>query len=345
MSLVRPAPTLARAVRALALLLALQCSIAVPPAHAADADAPLPLRFGILPTGGPAESRQDWQPFLDDLAKALGRPVEGVSVSTYEGMYRAVADRRVDVAFLSGKLALDAVLKDDMQVAVQLERIDGSPGYRAVLISRRGGPVHNLQEVFAHPGRWTYARGEALSVSGYLVPEAQLFARRGVNSELHFKTVHIDNHQNNALAVANGEIDIASNNSADLERFAVRFPQQFAQLRVLWRSDLIPHAALVTARELPDVVKTAIRRFLLDYGRGPQAERQRRNLLKIHELSGFVAADDRALLPFAEIEYALELQQAESARWVDADAKRARLERLRTRYERIKAQLTRSAAD
>lgn len=324
--------------------LALLCGFATPAGAAPDAAA-LPLRFGILPTGGPAESRQDWQPFLDDLAGALGRPVEGVSVSTYEGMYRAVADRRVDVAFLSGKLALDAVLKDDMQVAAQLARIDGSPGYHAVLISRRDGPVRSLDALFAHPGRWTYARGEALSVSGYLVPEAQLFARRHVNSELHFKTVHIDNHQNNALAVANDEVDVASNNSADLERFAVRFPPQFAELRVLWKSDLIPHAVLVTARELPAETKAGIRRFLLDYGRGPQAEAQRRNLLRIHELSGFVAADDGALLPFAEIEYALQRQQAESARWVDDDAKNARIERLRAEHERIKARLSQRTED
>ncbi|NZA28604.1 phosphate/phosphite/phosphonate ABC transporter substrate-binding protein [Luteimonas sp. SJ-92] len=345
MPLQSPIHALPRAARTLASLLVLLCGSCFVPARAADTDAAPPLRFGILPTGGPAESRQDWQPLLDDLAKALERPVEGVSVSTYEGMYRAVADRRVDVAFLSGKLALDAVLKNDMQVAVQLERTDGSPGYRAVLVSRRGGPVRTPHDVFANPGRWTYARGETLSVSGYLVPEAQLFARRGVNSDLHFKAVHIDNHQNNALAVANGEVDVASNNSADLERFAVRFPRQFAELHVLWRSDPIPHATLVVARELPDEVKADIRRFLLDYGRGAQAGSQRRNLLKIHELSGFVAADDRALLPFAEIEYALARQQAESARWVDAAAKRARIERLRARHERTKGQLARSAAD
>lgn len=310
-------------------------AIAAPPASVT------PLRFGILPTGSPAESRDDWQPLLDDLAKALNRPVESVSVSTYEGMHQAIAAGRVDVAFLSGKLALDAALQNDMQVAVRLTRLDGSLGYRSVLIVRRDGPIQNLETMLGTPGRWRYARAEPLSVSGYLVPEVQLFARRDISSDLHFKSVTVDNHQNNALAVANGEVDVASNNDADLERFAVRFPRQHAQLRVLWQSDLIPHAVLVVSRLLPAQTRTTIRQFLIDYGRGADAARERRNLLKIQELSGFEAADNRALLPFEEIEYILERQQANSARWIDENAKRARLERLQLEHERIERQLTR----
>lgn len=308
---------------------------AVAPADAA------PLRFGILPIGGPAESKRDWQPLLDDLSQALGRPVQGVSVSNYEGIHQAIEDGRIDVAFLSGKLALDSVLDNDMEAMVRFVRVDGSPGYTAVLVARRNGPVRNLASVLGNPGRWRYARGETLSMSGYLVPEAQLFARQGLSSDLHFRSVSVDTHQNNALAVANGEADVASNNSADLERFAVHFPQQRAQLQVLWRSGPIPHAVLVASRALPPQTRDTLRTFLTGYGRGPDAGRQRRNLLLIHELAGFEAVDNRALQPFAEIEHVLKVRQALSARWVDENAKQARLRRLDDEYERVKARLAR----
>lgn len=307
---------------------------------AAPADAP-PLRFGILPIGGPAESKQDWQPLLDDLAQALGRPVQGISVSSYEGIHQAIQDGRIDAAFLSGKLALDSVLNNDMEPMVRFVRVDGSPGYTAVLIGRRNGPVRSLADVLGSPGRWRYARGEKLSMSGYLVPEAQLFARRGLSSDLHFRSVSVDTHQNNALAVANGEVDVASNNSADLERFAVHFPQQRAQFQVLWRSSPIPHAVLVASHRLPPRTRNALRTFLTGYGRGPDAGRQRRNLLLIHELAGFEAVDNRALLPFAEIEHVLKVRQAMSARWVDKKARQARLQRLDEEYARVKARLAR----
>lgn len=320
-----------RALIRLALLASLGAGILS--ASGQNSGAP-PLRFGILPTGGPAESSEDWQPVLDDMSKALKRPVIGVSVSTYEGMYRAVLDRRVDVAFLSGKLALDSVLAGKANVTVQLARLDGAPGYRAVLLAHKDGPIPNLETVFSGSKRWSYARGEAVSVSGYLAPEAQLFARRGVNSDSYFKSVKVDNHQNNALAVANGEVDLCSNNSADMERFAKRFPRQNAQLRVLWTSAVIPHAVLVTARDLPDADKEQVRRFLLDYARGrsAQAAAQLEHLQRVHKLAGFIAANDSVLLPFAQIEHSLELRRTRDGRWVDEAARQARIDRVNAEF-------------
>lgn len=300
-----------------------------------------PLRFGILPTGGPSESLADWRPVLDDLAAVLGREVDGVSVSSYEGMYRAVADGRVDIAFLSGQLAKEAVLNDGMEVLARLARQDGSRGYHSVLIVRDGGPVRDLEAVFSESRRWTYARGQTVSVSGYLVPEAQLFARRGLDSDLLFKAVMVDNHQNTALAVVNGEADLASNNTADLELFARRFPAQHSQLREIWRSNLIPHAVLVIDSELPAELRSKVRAFFLGYGRGQHraVARERENLRRFHNLSGFDPAGNTALLPFAEIEYMLALQRAQTARWVDEKARLARIQRLTEDFERISRRL------
>lgn len=339
-------PRLSHALARLRILRLLSCALLLcagmaATAHAAAPVKASPLRFGILPIGGPAESKRDWQPLLDDLAQALGRPVQGVSVSSYEGIHQAIAEGRIDAAFLSGKLALDSVLDNDMEAMVRFVRVDGSPGYTAVLVARRDGPVRNLADVLDKPGRWRYARGETLSMSGYLVPEAQLFARRGLSSDLHFRAVSVDTHQNNALAVANGEADVASNNSADLERFAAHFPQQSAQLRVLWRSGPIPHAVLVASHKLPAQTRATLRTFLTGYGRGPNAAQQRRNLLQIHELAGFEPIDNRALLPFAEIEHTLKVRQAMSARWVDEKARQQRLQKLRDEYESVKARLER----
>jgi phosphonate transport system substrate-binding protein len=63
----------------------------------------------------------------------------------------------------------------------------------------------------------------------------------------------------------------------------------------------------------------------------------------VHKLAGFVPADDQSLLPFAEISYALDLQRAQSARWVDAKAKQARIDRLNGDFEQLKLQLAEGA--
>ena len=85
-------------------------------ARAAQAAPVESIRFGILPIGSAAESLEQWRPLLDDLRKQLGHPVTTVSVGSYAGLSDAIGAQRVDVAFLSGKLAVEAVTQQHMQV-------------------------------------------------------------------------------------------------------------------------------------------------------------------------------------------------------------------------------------
>jgi len=326
--------------RALGLvsLVLLACASAAH-AFADDEDPRAPLTFGILPIGGPAESLEAWRPMLDDLQKALERPVRSVSVTTYEGIAQAISEQRVDIAFLSGRLALDAVTRQNMRTIAQLTRTDGSKGYYAVLLAADGSRIRTLDQMLTHPGRWTFARGESLSVSGYLVPETQLFAARGLDSDTFFAHVHVDNHQNNALAVANGEVDVATNNTADLERFRQHFPEQYARLRIIWKSSLIPHAVIVVRNDLPPSLRDRIATFITSYGKGGNGTREQANLKLIHDISGFAPANDDELVPFANIEYSLEKRRASAAQWVSEAARQARLRKIEADHDRLVAQL------
>jgi phosphonate transport system substrate-binding protein len=320
----------------------LACVLGILPAIAStpgDIDPHAPLTFGILPIGGPAESLEAWRPMLDDLHKSIARPVRAISVTTYEGIAQAIAEQRVDIAFLSGRLALDAVSRQNMQVLGRLTRGDGSKGYHAVLLVASDSRLRTLDELFARPGKWRFARGEALSVSGYLVPETQLFAPRGIDSDTFFASVHIDNHQNNALAVANGEVDVATNNTADLERFQQHFPEQYARLRILWKSSLIPHAVIVIRNDLPLALREKVASFITGYGKGKDGVREEANLKLIHDISGFAPADDADLVPFADIEYALEKRRATTAQWVSEGARAARFRKIQADHDQLVARL------
>ncbi len=293
------------------------------------------LTFGILPIGGPSESLAAWRPMLDDLSHTLRLPIRSLSVSTYEGLAQAMAEERVDFAFVSGRLALDAVLNDRMQVIAQLTRGDGSRGYYAVLLVAKDSPLRSVDDLFRRPGQLRYARGEVLSVSGYLVPETQLFANRRLDSDTFFASVTVDNHQNNALAVANNEVDVATNNTADLERFAQRFPDQYARLRVLWTSSLIPHAVVVIRTDLPADLRQRVTAALTAYGKGRNAAAELAKLQMIHDVSGFTAAGNEALVPFADMEFNLERRRAYSAQWVSDTAMQARLHKIDVEHEAL----------
>ncbi|WP_238160293.1 phosphate/phosphite/phosphonate ABC transporter substrate-binding protein [Pigmentiphaga sp. H8] len=293
------------------------------------------LRFGVLPLGGALESRQDWKPLLDDMGASVGRPVVALSFTSYEGLRLAMQENRVDLAFVSGKLALEAVLQYGMVVLNQVVRPDGLPGYRSVLIVRKDGPIQSLDDVLNQPGKWRLGMGETQSMSGYVIPQLQLFAPRGIAIERHFPSELVDGHQGTALAVANGDVDVATNNTADLDRFRSHFPQEAARLKIIWESDLIPHGAIVMQRGFPEAMRDKVRAFLSGYGHGAGArgDTERVVLSRLHGLAGFPPADNRMLLQVLRLEYQLSQRQALQGQWVSEQARQSRLARLAAEYE------------
>ncbi|PXV61625.1 phosphonate transport system substrate-binding protein [Dyella jiangningensis] len=302
-----------------------------------------PIRFGILPIGSAAESREQWRPLLEDLERRLGHPVTTVSVSSYAGLSGAIGEQRVDMAFLSGRLAIEAVEHQHMRVVAQFVRSDGAKGNVAMLIVRADGPIRSLKDLLAKPGRWRYARGETLSVTGYVAPEAEVFAPNGLNSDTFFASVRVGNHQNNALAVSNGEVDVATCNNPDLDLFQRNFPSEATQLRVIWRSTLIPSGVLVVREGMPEPLRHQLIDFMRGYGHAPGAagERERANLARIPDLAGFAAADNSVLRPFVDMEYRLMREQAQHGRWVNDQARKARLTQIDASYQADLKQLLR----
>jgi len=306
--------------------------------RAADsqADAAAPIRFGILPIGSAAESLEQWRPLLDDLHRQLGHPVTTVSVGSYASLSDAIGAQRVDIAFLSGKLAVEAVTHQHMRVFAQFVRSDGARGNVAMLVVRADSPIRTLAGLLAAPGHWSYARSEHLSVSGYTAPEAYVFAPRGLNSDTFFARVEVGDHQGNLLAVVNREVDVASSNNPDMDLFRHNFPREAAQLKVIWRSPLIPSGVLVLREGIPAALRARLTAFLLAYGSAPGAvgERERDQLARIPDLGGFAPETSQILQPFVDMQHALLRAQAEHSQWVSPQARQARLDQIERDYQR-----------
>jgi phosphonate transport system substrate-binding protein len=293
-----------------------------------EASQAAPVRFGILPIGSAAESLDQWRPLLDDLQKRLERPVTTVSVGSYASLSDAIGAQRVDIAFLSGKLAVEAVTHQHMQVFAQFVRSDGAKGNVAMLVVRSDSAIRNLDDLLATPGSgWRYARSEHLSVTGYTAPEAYVFAPHGLNSDTFFNSVRVGDHQSNLLAVVNREVDVASSNNPDMDLFRRNFPHEAEQLRVIWRSPLIPSGVLVIRDGMPGSLRRKLTTFLLGYGkaRGEDGVREKANLARIPDLGGFAPEGNRVLEPFVDMQYTLLRQQAEHGQWVTPQARQARL--------------------
>ena len=324
------------AVRLLAAGLALLGACAAPAAQAPDTALPAgPVRFGVLPLGGAVESRALWMPLLEDMARALGVPVSLYSVASYEAIDRAIQRDEIDMAFLSAKIALDAVMQQRMTVVAQIARRPGMPAHRAVLLTRRTGEPSTLAAVLAEPERWLLARGDSRSVTGFQVPQSQLFLPRNIAMETRFGGEFIGTHQATALAVANGDADVATNNTTDFERFREQFPVEAARLHIVWESEPPPGAQMVVRRAYPPEFQARIQAFLVGYGqgKGPRGDAEREVLKTLRAAYGYALADDSALLPEALLEYQLGKQRAMAAAWVNDAAREQRLRRIEQAYK------------
>jgi len=317
-----------------------QSRAAHPAAAAASA-----VRFGILPIGGVVESRENWVPLLTAMGKSINRKVAVLSVPNYEALEQAIRNNEVDMAMLSGKLALNAVAQGPMNVVAEVMRTRESPGHRAVLLTRKAGPLNSLDALLAQPEHWRLARGDNRSLTGFLLPQLRVFLPNRIVMETRFKSELIDNHQNTALAVANGNADVATNNTTDFERFRRNFPTEAEKLHVVWESDATPPVQIVVRRDMAAEQHSRIQAFLTRYGRGakPAGDAEREVLQALHSAHGYIAADNTSLLPVADLEHQLEKQRAQSAKWVDPAALDARLQRIEQNHAKTIALLRRSS--
>ena len=51
--------------------------------------------------------------------------------------------------------------------------------------------------------------------------------------------------ETNALAVANKQVDVATNNSENLDKIKERQPEKFKDIKIVWTSPLIPNSPAV----------------------------------------------------------------------------------------------------
>ncbi|WP_422088528.1 phosphate/phosphite/phosphonate ABC transporter substrate-binding protein [Variovorax sp.] len=349
----RPAVRLLAATLLLAASAAMLAVPATATAQGANAAPPAPpvpakgvpgvlreVRFGVLPLGGTVESRALWTPLMADMSRSLGLPVSAYSVPSYEELDRAIGRDEIDMAFLSAKMALDAVMQRRMKVVAQIAKQPGIPQHRAVLLMRKAGPLNTLAGLLAEPQRWRLARGDSRSVTGFIVPQSQFFLPNNIQMETRFLSEFVGTHQATALAVANGDADVATNNTTDFERFRQQFPVEAERLQVVWESEPPPGAPMVVRRSYPPEFQARLQNFLTGYGKakGPRGDAEREVLKNLRAGYGYVEADDSALLPEARLEYQLGKQRAMAASWVNEAAREQRLQRIEKTYaEQVEA--------
>jgi len=295
------------------------------------------LAFGIISTESSANLKQDWQPILEDMSKKTGLKINAFFASDYAGIIEGMRFNKVHVAWYGNKSAMEAVDRANGEVFAQMVNADGSKGYFSHLIVHRDSPFKSLDDVLKNGKTLSFGNGDPNSTSGFLVPSYYVFAVNRLEPKAVFKTVRNANHETNALAVANKQVDVATNNSENLEKIQERFPDKFQAIRVVWTSPLIPLDPLVMRKDLPEPVKAKVRDFFYTYGQ--DGVREKEALMKLSKLSGFQASTNRQLIPVRQLELFREKNKLEADTQLQAADRDRQLAEINRKLSELQQQL------
>lgn len=279
--------------------LTLTLLVAVSAQSAALAEDIKQLNFGIISTDSTQVLRETWTPFLEDMSKKMGIEVKPFFASDYAGIIQAMRFNKVDVAWYGNKSAIEAVDRSGGEVFAQTVDNEGNPGYWSLLLTHKDSKLNSVEDIIKHQSELTFGNGDPNSTSGFLVPSYYVFAKNNIDPKKAFKRVTNANHETNALSVANQKVDFATNNTENLRRIEEKFPEKYAQIKVIWKSPLIPSDPIVWRKNLPESAKTKIYDFFMTYGKSGDKE-ELANLDRLQWLP-FRASSDDQLLPIRQL--------------------------------------------
>jgi phosphonate transport system substrate-binding protein len=258
------------------------------------------ISFGIIATDAASAQRDRWEPFFRDMEKKTGLKVNSFYAPDYAGVIEAMRFNKIQVAWYGNKAAMEAVDRANGEIFAQVMYADGTYGYHGLLIARKDSPYQTLDDVFKNSKAVNFGIGDPNSTSGFLVPTYYLFAQNNIDHRSAFKTIRNASHGANIQAVLAKQVDVATNNTEDMGKLESSKPELFDQLRVLWRSPLIPSDPFVWRKDLDPAVKTKLKSFVLGYAKTDAEEKA--ILKNIYSYGGFRDSNNDQLIPIRQLE-------------------------------------------
>jgi phosphonate transport system substrate-binding protein len=275
------------------------------------------INFGIIATDSASAQRERWEPFFRDMEKKTGLKIQSFYAPDYAGVIEAMRFNKVQVAWYGNKAAMEAVDRAQGEVFAQVMYADGTYGYHGLLITHKDTPYQTLDDVLKNAAGINFSIGDPNSTSGFLVPSYYVFAQNNLDHRTAFKTVRNASHGANIQAVLARQVDVATNNTEDMGKLEASKPELASQLRVLWKSPLIPSDPFVWRKDLDPALKAKIKSFVLGYAKTDPAEKA--VLKAIYNYGGFRESSNDQLIPIRQLELFRDRRKAESDDKLNAD--------------------------
>jgi len=290
------------------------------------------IAFGMISSTGNEDYKKRWKPLLDELGAQTGMRV---TATASPNIVEDIKEGKIQIAWLSNKAALDAVATGKMKIFAQMMKEDGSVGYSSVLIVPKDSPINSTEDLFKKPGTFKLGYGDPNSTTGYLVPNIFLFKKANIDPARHFKSVIAQGPRANFLAAVNKQVDVAVNNTEDMEIFRKEMPDKFKEIKVIWTSQPMPDHPMLVSRDMPDALRAKVEEFFLKYGSDKANAAHMATLKNIRGLSGFRKSDNGQLKPVSILEMHNEIGKVEANAALSPEEKKQRLAEISSRMQKI----------
>lgn len=300
------------------------------------------INFGIISTESSSNLKKIWDPFLAAMRVQTGLDIKAFYASDYAGVIEGMRFEKVQLAWFGNKSAMEAVDRSNGEIFAQTVDSDGNPGYWSLIIVHKDSPFNNLDDVLGCDQSLNFGIGDPNSTSGFLVPTTYIFAERNIDPKQCFKTVRNAKHEANAMAVANKQVDLATNNTENMRRLEKTSPGAHAKIKVIWQSPLIPSDPLVWRKDLDADIKAKLYTFIMTYGRTGSAEEVTKARAVLTELgwAPFRPSSDAQLFPIRQLAINKEILKIQGDSKMGAEEKTTKVSELRAESERIAKLMT-----
>ena len=235
-------------------------------AMASTCENPEALTFAMVPTEETVAELQLYKPVTDRMENLTGKKIQFFMPTSYASVVEGLLSKFVDVAVLGPYSYVIANSKDkSIEVFATYAKRPGhmqeeGPGYRGVLISKRGSKFTSIDSLKGS----TLGLTDPGSTSGNLMPRVAFTKVIGKDLEKFFgKVVYTGSHELSSVAVVKGKVDAAFVATHRFDNVVNKGEASLDGVNILWKSDPIPQDPFVYRNTLCGNIKAKIRETFL----------------------------------------------------------------------------------
>lgn len=302
------------------------------------------FNFGIISTESTQNLKPKWEPYLAAMSKHTGLEIKPFFATDFAGVIEGMKFGKVQAAWYGNKAGMEAVDRAEGEVFAQSVNADGTQGYYGLLVANvENTKLNTVEDVLKCDKTLTFGNGDPNSTSGFLVPSVFVFGANKVEPKDCYKAVTNANHETNLMAVANSQVDFATNNTDNLAILEEKDPEAFKKLKIIWKSPLIPSDPIVWRKDLSAENKAKLMNFFMSYGRQgtPEEVKQARAVLADLGWSPFRPSSNAQLYPIRILEINKSINKITADATMsqaDKDAKIAELKKQQAEIEKMMAE-------